>query len=347
MNTQKTIVTIGAGIAGIESSVALSKLGYRVILVEKDKTIGGKINNYYHLFPNSRPAVDIKNYIDEQCRLHDLTIYKNTEIEKVQKKGERFSVTTSNDDILKADALLVATGFEYFNGKQKEEYGYKIYDNVITSVDLEEKLKSGIPITTAQGKAPKRIAFVHCVGSRDEKSGNHYCSRLCCVTGVKQAMELNNRFPDSLIYNFYIDLRMYSMEYESLYRSAQEKHGIQFIRGKVSEVSENRDRTLQIKAEDTLSGRPLRMEIDLVVLLVGMVPGQGTEKIKSVAALENNSHGFLESNDWQLHKNNSSQPGIFLTGTCNGPMSIDETMEHARSAAFEVHSYLQKQSENE
>jgi heterodisulfide reductase subunit A2 len=343
MNVQKTIVTIGAGIAGVESSAALSELGYRVILIEKDKTIGGKINNYDHLFPNSRPALDVKNYIDEQCKKHDLTIYKNTEIQKVQKHGERFSVTTSNDDILKADALLIATGFEYFNGQQKEEYGYKIYDNVITSVDLEKKLQSGEPITTVQGKEPKRIAFVHCVGSRDEKSGNHYCSRLCCVTGVKQAMELNDLIPNSLSYCFYIDLRMYSMEYESLYRSAQEKFGIQFIRGKVSEVSENRDGSLQIKAEDTLTGRPLKMEVDLVVLLIGMVPGHGTEKLKSIASLEANTHGFLQSNDWQLHKNKSSQPGIFLSGTCNGPMSIDETMEHARSAAFEVHSYLQNQ----
>ena len=135
------------------------------------------------------------------------------------------------------------------------------------------------------------------------------------------------------------------MEYESLYRSAQEKYGIQFIRGKVSEVSENKSGSLQIKAEDTLSGRPLKMEVDLVVLLVGMVPGVGTENLKNIASLETNKHGFIQSADWQLHKNNSSQPGIFLTGTCNGPMSIDETMEHARSAAFEVHNYLQNQKE--
>ncbi|MFN8256966.1 MAG: FAD-dependent oxidoreductase [Bacteroidales bacterium] len=341
MTAKKTVVTVGAGIAGIESSAALSKLGYRVILVEKENNIGGKINNYYQLFPNNRPAFEIREYADGQCKLNEFTIYRNTEVNKIQKHGNRFSVVTSNDDVLKADAILMSTGFDYFKGEQKEEYGYKIYDNVITSVDLENSLKSGKPLTTTGGKTPKRIAFVHCVGSRDEKSGNHYCSRLCCVTGIKQAMELNHLIPDSICYCFYIDLRMYSMEFESIYRSAQEKYGIQFIRGKVSEISENKTGGLQVKAEDTLSGRPLKMEVDLVVLLVGMVPGKGTENILQIAHLQSNSHGFIESGDWQLHKNKTSQPGIFVAGACNGPMSIDETIEHARSAVFEIHEYLQ------
>jgi heterodisulfide reductase subunit A2 len=190
------------------------------------------------------------------------------------------------------------------------------------------------------GEVPRRIGFVHCVGSRDEKSGNHYCSRICCVTGVKQAMELNKLLPKAAIYCFYIDLRMYSVEFESIYRSAQEKFGIQFIRGKVSEVSENSEGRLQVKAEDTLIGRPLKMDMDLLVLLVGMTGAKENQKLKKITAIELNQHNFYESADWQLHKNNSSQPGIFLAGTCNGPMSIDETMEHARSAAIEVHHYL-------
>jgi heterodisulfide reductase subunit A2 len=342
MDTQKTILTIGAGIAGIESSAALSKLGHRVIVVEKDMKIGGKINNYYHLFPNNRPAEEIRAYLDEQCKKHDFTIYKNTEIKEIRKSNGRFALTTNHDDVLKADAIILANGFDYFDAKRKEEYGYRIYDNVITSVDLEEKLRLGGPITTKNGQIPKRIGFVHCVGSRDEKSGNHYCSRICCVTGVKQAMELNKMIPGSSIFCFYIDLRMYSVEFETLYRNAQEKFGIQFIRGKVSEVSETREGRLQLKAEDTLIGRPLKMEMDLLVLLIGMIPGQSTQKLKNVASIEVNKHNFFESADWQLRKNSSTQPGIFLAGACNGPMSIDETIEHARSAAFEVHSYLTK-----
>jgi heterodisulfide reductase subunit A2 len=143
MDTQKTILTIGAGIAGIETSSVLSSLGYRVILVEKDIKIGGKVNNYYHLFPNSRPADEVRTYIDDQCKKHDFTIYKNTEIKEIKKNQGRFALTTNHDDVLKADAVILANGFDYFDARQKEEYGYKIYDNVITSVDLEERLRMG------------------------------------------------------------------------------------------------------------------------------------------------------------------------------------------------------------
>jgi heterodisulfide reductase subunit A2 len=342
MNNQKTILTIGAGIAGIESSAMLAGMGYRVILIEKDMKIGGKINNYYHLFPNSRPADDIRAYLDLQCKVHDFTIYKNTEVKEIKRNNGKFSVTTNHDDILKADAIIIANGFDYFDAKRKEEYGYQIYDNVITSVDLEKKLRMGQTITTKSGQIPKRIGFVHCVGSRDEKSGNLYCSRICCVTGVKQAMELNKFIPDAAIYCFYIDLRMYSIDFECLYRSAQEKYNIQFIRGKVSEVSENRNGCLQVKAEDTLIGRPLKMEMDLLVLLIGMTPSASTKKMHEAYGLNLNKHDFFDSADWQLNKNSSNLPGIFLAGTCIGPMSVDETIEHARSAAFEVYRFLNR-----
>ena len=340
MTQKKTIVTIGAGIAGIEASSVLSELGYRIVIVEKDMKIGGKVNNYFQLFPNGRSADEVRNYMDEKCQKNDFTIYKNTLIKEIRKSSGKFSLTTSHDDILKADAVILANGFEYFDAQRKEEYGYRIYDNVITSVDLEERLRLGLPVINKNGETPKRIGFVHCVGSRDEKSGNHYCSRVCCVTGVKQAIELNKMIPDAAIYCFYIDLRMYSVEFESIYRNAQEKFGIQFIRGKVSEVSENSEGRLQVKAEDTLIGRPLKMEMDLLVLLIGMTAGKSNHDLKKIAAIETNSHGFFESQDWHLRKNSSSQPGIFVAGTCNGPMSIDESIEHARSAAYEVHHYL-------
>lgn len=340
MNPQKTIVTIGAGVAGIESSSVLSDLGYRIILIEKDMKIGGKVNNYYQLFPTGRSADEVRAYLDEQCEKHNFTIYKNTEIKEIGRNNGRFAISTSHGDILKADAVILANGFDYFDATRKEEFGYKIYNNVISSVDLEERLRLGLPIKTMQGETPKRIGFVHCVGSRDEKSGNHYCSRVCCVTGIKQAMELNQHIPEASIYCFYIDLRMYSVEFESIYRRAQEKFGIQFIRGRVSEVSENRDGFLQVKAEDTLIGRPLKMEMDLLVLLVGMQASQSTSHLAKISGVELNEHRFYKSSDWHLHKNASRQPGIFIAGSCNGPMSIDESLEHARSAAYEAHRYL-------
>ncbi|NJO70443.1 MAG: CoB--CoM heterodisulfide reductase iron-sulfur subunit A family protein, partial [Bacteroidetes bacterium] len=104
------------------------------------------------------------------------------------------------------------------------------------------------------GKTPQRIGIVHCVGSRDEKAGNTYCSKVCCVTGVKQAIELKEQLPSSEIFNFYMDLRMYDRYFEDLYKEAQVKHHVQFIRGRLSEAFENPDGTVMIKIEDTLWG---------------------------------------------------------------------------------------------
>ena len=117
---------------------------------------------------------------------------------------------------------------------------------------------------------PKKIGFVHCVGSRDEKAGNRQCSKVCCATAVKQACEIKEKFPNSTVYCFYMDLRMFGRNYEDMYLEAQKKYGIIFVRGRVSEVSEKQDGTLLIKAEDTLSGKPLRVSLDLLVLMAGM-----------------------------------------------------------------------------
>jgi heterodisulfide reductase subunit A2 len=337
----KNVVVLGGGIAGIETSSMLSGLGYNVTLVEKTDSLGGKARKWDHLFPDLKPASEILNYLDDKCRKGNFAIQKNTNIEKVFPLNGKWHIKTDNNQVLESDAVVVATGFEVFDARRKEEYGYNIYDNVITSADLEEKFKTGKLVTTRNGDIPKRIGIIHCVGSRDEKSGNQYCSKVCCITGVKQAIELHKMYPDTEIYCFYMDLRMYGQSYEELYREAQEQHTIQFIRGRLSEVSEKIDKSLLLKAEDTLSGRPLKMTVDLLVLLVGMEPGKGTKTIGNICNLEFGSDGFLKTMDPHTGNNRSVQKGIFLAGTCICPMSINDTLANARSAALEVHQYLE------
>lgn len=336
----KSITVIGGGVAGVETSSVLSLLGYDVILIEKSDLIGGKILRWDHLFPDFRPASEVQKYLEEECRQHNFIIQKNISVQEVTRTNGKWIIRTSGEKVIESDAIVLATGYEFFDATRKEEYGYNIYDNVITSVDLEDRLKSGKKITTRDGKTPEKIAFIHCVGSRDEKSGNHYCSKVCCITGVKQAIELQKLIPDADIYSFYMDLRMYGQLFEELYRDAQEHHNIQFIRGRLSEVAEKIDKSLIIKAEDTLSGRPLKMNIDLLILLIGMVPGKGTHEIGSMCGLKFNPDGFLMKRDAHTNRNLSSEDGVFLAGSCICPMSINETLENARSAAWEVHDYL-------
>jgi heterodisulfide reductase subunit A len=327
----------------METACALTDAGHWVTVIEKDAQVGGKLNNWSYLFPDFTPAEKITNALQEKYREKDFSILLKTEVKSVQRNNNQFSIETSTNQQLEADAVVVATGYELFDARRKEEYGYKIYDHVITSADLEQLLLPNGDLTVAAGNNPKRIAFVHCVGSRDEKSGNHYCSKVCCITGVKQAIELKKRLPEAEIYCFYMDLRMYGKHFEELYREAQEKYDIQFIRGRLSEASEKIDKSLLIKAEDTLSGRPLKMNVDLLVLLIGMEAGKGTATAAATCGIGCEDSGFLQTADSFLKSNISSEEGIFLAGSCSAPMSVNDTILHARSAAQEVDGWLKKQ----
>jgi heterodisulfide reductase subunit A2 len=181
---------------------------------------------------------------------------------------------------------------------------------------------------------------VHCVGSRDEKVNVKHCSKVCCITGVKQSIELKERYPEAQVFCFYMDLRMFGMGYEELYKEAQEKYGIQFIRGRLSEAFENQDGSVLVKVEDTLAGKPLKMSVDLLVLLVGFLPSQGTRKMAELLGLQLNSGDFLKPVDQHVGSNISNIPGIFLAGACKSPKNIEESLSDARAAAAKVHSYL-------
>ena len=235
--------------------------------------------------------------------------------------------------------MIVSTGFDLFKSSRKEEFGYGIYDNVITSADLEKMFRND-KIILNSGSAPKTIGIVHCVGSRDEKVGNLYCSKLCCVTAVKQAIEIRENLPESNVFCFYMDMRMGGAHYEELYREAQEKWGVNFIRGKVSEASENIDGKLIVKVEDTLAGRPLRMEIDMLVLMAGMEISEGGKKLAGIAGLNTGENRFFAATDHHYGSNISNLNGVFYAGTCTAPMNVTETISHARAAVAEVQDYL-------
>jgi heterodisulfide reductase subunit A len=182
--------------------------------------------------------------------------------------------------------------------------------------------------------------MVHCVGSRDEKTGNLYCSKLCCVTAVKQAIEIREIIPGCQVFCFYMDMRMGGAYYEELYREAQEKWGVNFIRGKVSEASENIEGKIIIKVEDTLAGRPLKMEVDMLVLMAGMEISEGGKEIARKAGLTTGENRFFSPSDHHYANNRSNIEGVFYAGTCTAPMNITDTISHARAAATEVINYL-------
>ena len=335
----KHVVVIGGGVAGLEVAGQLSKVGIQVSLIEKDSKTGGNLNKWYRLFPDRRKSSEVKEYLNGITANNGINLMTDTSIEMLNRHRDHFSIITSGGRELIADAIIVATGFDLFKSARKEEYGYGIYDNVITSADLEEMFSRG-KISLTNNTIPERIGIIHCVGSRDEKVGNFYCSKLCCVTAVKQAIEIREFLPESKVFCFYMDMRMGGALYEELYREAQEKWGVSFIRGKVSEASETIDNKLLIKVEDTLAGRPLKMKLDLLVLMAGMEMSEGGKKIAGIGGLRTGENRFFAATDNHYGSNKSNIAGVFYAGTCTAPMNITETISHARAAVVEVIDYL-------
>jgi heterodisulfide reductase subunit A len=252
----KSIAILGGGVAGLEAAARLKKSGYAVTVIERDDQLGGRLNQWHALFPARKPSAPLLEQLKSPVSEGVHVIY-NARITNVEKDDDGFAIQLNRNRMITANALLLTTGFDIFEAERKEEYGYGIYENVITSVDLEQIFQSGNPLVTAQGKTPARIGFIHCVGSRDEKAGNFHCSKVCCVTAVKQAIEVKEMLPSSEVFLFYMDLRMFGRHFEELYKEAQFKHGIQFIRARLSEAFENPDGTLQIRI-GYLAARTLR-----------------------------------------------------------------------------------------
>jgi heterodisulfide reductase subunit A len=333
------VVVIGAGVAGMEAAGRLSKAGFEVSLLEKENVPGGHLNDWYKLFPDRRDSSEVMKYLELLTSDEKINFLTDTTVEKFSSNGSSWSLVTNRAEILNADAVIVATGFDLFKSSRKEEYGYGIYDNVITSADLEGMFRKN-KIVLHSGQTPKIVGIVHCVGSRDEKVGNLYCSKLCCVTAVKQAIEIREHLPESNVFCFYMDMRMGGAHYEELYREAQEKWGVNFIRGKVSEASEKIDGRLVVKVEDTLAGRPLKMEVDMLVLMAGMeISGEG-RKLSEIAGLSTGENRFFAAADHHYGSNKSNLKGVFYAGTCTAPMNITETISHSRAAVTEVMDYL-------
>jgi len=334
---KENIVIIGGGIAGMEAAAQLLKLGYSPIIIEKQDRLGGHVADWNRLFPDMTPASDIVDRLIGQSS--EANIFLNTEILFINRLKDRYNVMLSNGISIIARIILFTTGFKLFDATKKEEYGYGIYDYVITNRDLERWFNTGSD-RRIDSSAMQAVGFVHCVGSRDEKARNTQCSKVCCITAIKQAIELKQRFPHATVYCFYMDLRMFGKKYEDFYIEAQRDYGVRFIRGRVSEVSENIEGKVIVKAEDTLSGKPVKVTLDLLVLMAGMVCSPDSTKVAGMMDLPVDTDGFLKSRDNIADITSSPKEGIFYAGACTGPKTVPETLAEARSAALEIHSYL-------
>ena len=331
----KRVVIVGGGPAGMQTALELKARGLDPVIVERDIELGGKVRGWHKLFPSFTSADEVMRPISERIKSERIRCFLGQEVRHIAPDG----VTLRSNERILGEAVVVATGFSLFDAHRKQEYGYGLYNNVITSVDLERMMNSG-KVMLADGSQPQRIAILHCVGSRDEKVGQHHCSKVCCITGVKQAIELKRMFPKADVFNFYMDIRMFGPGYEELYREAQQRYNVHFVRGRISEAAETIDQRIQIKAEDTLTGRPLRMTVDMLVLLVGMSPNYENEELSSSSGLALAPNGYFRANDSFLGAVRSNIDGIFYVGAATAPKSLADTLAEASMTASAVAEYV-------
>ncbi len=334
MNDTKPIIVIGGGVAGMQAAATAAESGVPTLLIERDGQLGGKLCGWHKLFPTLTPAREVVAELQERVRRAGVRVETSTAVDSVAPDA----VTLADGRREEASAVIVATGFDLFDARIKEEYGYGIYDNVYTTADIERMMNEG-RVALRDGSRPRRIALLHCVGSRDEKVGQRHCSRVCCITGVKQAMELKELFPEADVYNFYMDIRMFGPGYEEMYRHAQQHYNINFIRGRISEASPTFDGRIQIKAEDTLIGRPLKMSVDMLVLIIGMRCGSSNAAF-GAAGLARADNGFMSPRDHFAGNIRSSAEGIFYAGTVTAPKNVGESMNEGTAAAVAAVRYV-------
>ncbi len=230
--------------------------------------------------------------------------------------------------------IIVATGFDTFDPTLKPELGYGLYPNVITGLEFERLSSASGPTTgdvMINGKKPKNVVFIHCVGSRDKTVGNEYCSRVCCMYTAKQAHLIKDKIPDAKVTVFYIDVRAFGKGFEEFYDRVKQE-GTIYRRGNVAEVYK-RGEKLVVKAEDTLLGQLVEVETDLVVLAVGMVPRADSNKVNNILKLSQSADKFLLEAHPKLRPVDTASDGIFLAGCCQGPKDIPDTVAQASAAA--------------
>jgi len=251
-----------------------------------------------------------------------------------------------SESTLKVGSIILAPGFEPFDARQKSEYGYGRYPNVVTSTEFERILSAsgpygGLVLRTSDGEIPRNVAFVQCVGSRDTQVGNNYCSAACCMYGIKEAIIAKEHAPTKLDCKiFYIDIRAYGKEFDAYYNRAQDEYDIGFVRSRVASITEDPS-TNNLYVHYVEDGESRIEEFDMVVLSIGMQPPKNAEKLAGALGIKLNKYKFCETSVFSPVE--TSKPGIFVCGAFAAPKDIPESVAQASGAAAKAMSLIESE----
>jgi heterodisulfide reductase subunit A len=367
----RTALVVGGGIAGIKAALDLARDKVRVVLVETSGALGGQLIARGAVYPSEAEADEIVGQMRAEIEKDPrIQVLLNSRVASVSGFIGNFNATVegalgpAGEQMtvpIAAGVLVVATGFHPYV-PANSEFLYGEEPGVVTMPEFIQMMRSAPKkgrALTRDGRPLRRIAFIHCVGSRQidgvhEPGGdgrlNTYCSRVCCTTALQQEIAVRQRFPETEIYDFYQDIRTYARGAEDYYRDAS-KAGVVFFRyrgeepPKVEQAKDARPGTaaLSVTVRDTLTwGEELRIPVDMVVLAVGMVPNAIPELVDSIK-LPTGEDRFLQEVHPKLRPVEVSVNGVLLAGTAQGPMDIRETLSAAGAAAVKAAAMLGKE----
>ena len=249
----------------------------------------------------------------------------------------------------KYGAIVAATGFNPISMEKFDEFAYSQSKDVVTSLEFERLMNAagptgGVLLRPSDGEHPHTIVFVQCVGSRCAacaEKGKEYCSKICCMYTAKHAMLTRDKYPDTDVYVFYIDVRTPGKNFDEFYRRAVEEYGVHYIKGMVGKVSPE-GKKLMVQASDLLAGKQLHIAADMVVLAAAIEPDKSARPLATMLTASMDTNDFFTEAHPKLRPVESPTAGVFLSGACQGPKDIPETVAQAGAAASKVIGLLCK-----
>jgi len=340
------IIVIGAGVGEMRSALSLAEMGTEVYLIERENTIGGHTANWGKLFPvniNGKDLVE-KLYSEIKKRLN-IKLFTNAQV--IGRKGSigNFDVEVQvGSEILSihVGAFILNTGFNPYE-PVAGEYHYQEFENVITLPEFKKLVDSSSEKLTYKGNVVKKIAYIYCVGSRqDEEGDNKYCSRFCCTSAIHTAIQAKNKFKNIINLHYNRGIRTYGKQ-ELIYEESSRNGDIylQFTLDSIPEIVKTGNKTI-VKVKDILTeGKTLEAEVDLVVLVTGMVPREN-KNIESLLKVPIGRDKFFNEIHMKLRPVETVIDGVFIAGTCQSPKNIAETINSSMAAAAKANSVLTK-----
>ncbi len=357
---KKSVLVIGAGVSGMKAAIELANNGHEVFLIEKEFSVGGHVAQAGKVFMTGQEGKQIVDKLYQQIKSrNNITLFTGATLDKVSGSLGNFQVdikvkprhlNTSNVSQIKEDehltfivgSVLVATGFDHYQPKEGE-YGYGQFPQVITLPEFNELMEKSEGELIYQDKPVGSVAFIYCVGSRQTKGENKYCSRTCCNAAVHTSLQLKEKFKSIRTYHLYRDIRTYG-KHEVMYEASC-RQGDVYLKYEEKElpVVSAEGKKMLVKVKDYLtSKKEIEIPVDMVVLVTGMVAREDSARISEHLKIPVGNDKFFNEIHPKLKPVETVIKGVYIGGSCQGPRNITESVQSALSAAAKVNTLLSK-----